>query len=106
MSLLDEMKITLTEAAVELPGSRPGIRCHPATLTRWILKGVRTPDGRVVKLEALRIGHKWVTSREALRRFVEAQNPDQIETNVGPRSPAERKRAAVAAGEKLAAAGY
>lgn len=41
------------------------------TLIRHIKKGVLTPSGRV-KLEADRIGGRWVTTADAVERFREA----------------------------------
>lgn len=41
------------------------------TVSRHVLKGVRTKTG-VVRLDAWRIGGRWVTSREAVERFRDA----------------------------------
>ena len=38
---------------------------HLSTLIRWRTRGVRG-----IKLEAVRIGGRWFTSREALARFI------------------------------------
>jgi hypothetical protein len=43
---------------------------HPATVIRWILDGIQAGDRRV-RLEAVRIGSRWLTSEEALRRFAD-----------------------------------
>ena len=63
-----ETVLGLTEAARTLPkvgGRRP----HPGTLWRWCRLGVRSRNGDRVRLEHARIGHRIVTSREALNRF-------------------------------------
>ena len=39
------------------------------------MRGAGAPDGNLVKLEAVRIGGRWLTSREALQRFVAALTP-------------------------------
>src|SRR5689334_5781235 len=45
-----------TSAAACLLGSFKNERpVHPSTLARWALRGVRTADGRVVRLETARI---------------------------------------------------
>ena len=43
---------------------------HPATVLRWILDGIQVGDGRV-HLEAVRVGSRWLTSDEAVRRFAD-----------------------------------
>jgi hypothetical protein len=45
-------------------------------LWRWITEGVRLPDGSRVRLEAARLGGRWLTSEPALRRFLAAQTPE------------------------------
>src|SRR5437870_134599 len=42
------------------------------TIWRWANDGVRTPDGSRVKLETVRFGRRWVSSKAAVRRFVAA----------------------------------
>ena len=81
------------------PGQRGASRVHPATLTRWILRGARAVDGRTVKLEAVRLGSRWLSSEAALGRFVAA-----LGTPAGQkpaRSPAARTKAADKAGAEL-----
>jgi hypothetical protein len=51
-----------------------------------MIKGVRLPDGTVVKLEAIRIGGKLMTSKAAVLRFFAAQqqvtaNPTSTDPN-------------------------
>jgi hypothetical protein len=41
---------------------------------RWAVKGIKLPDGRVVKLETLKLAGRYMTSIEALERFIAAQN--------------------------------
>jgi Protein of unknown function (DUF1580) len=94
-----EPLITLTQAAGRYPGHRGADRLHPATLTRWILRGVRALDGRRVRLEAVRIGCRWLTSEAALARYAAALAATGDPTP--PRSPAARNRAAEAAGREL-----
>ncbi len=42
---------------------------------RWILHSARNPAGEIVRLEAVRLGSRWMTSREALQRFAEQLTP-------------------------------
>jgi hypothetical protein len=63
----------VAEAARRFPPARADRPCHPATVTRWMLHGVRTRDGRTVRLEGVRCGGRWVTSEAAIERFLLAQ---------------------------------
>ena len=77
-----EQLLTLPQAARVRPHGRLGRPTHPSTVYRWISRGVRGVAG-VVKLEGVRIGGSWYTSREALQRFAEAL------TNGGTQTPRE-----------------
>jgi len=105
--ILSESVLSLAQAAARLPGTRANNRIHPSTILRWILRGTRTPDGRLVRLEGCRCGFRWVTSAEALSRYVTALTPV---TSSDPlpalRSPAQRRRDHDAADTASASAGY
>ncbi|RLS51879.1 MAG: DUF1580 domain-containing protein [Planctomycetota bacterium] len=90
-----ETLLTLCEARTAFPG---GKRLALATLHRWRLRGVRG-----VHLETILIGGLRYTSREAIARFVTAQNVD--ETATPTLTPAQRTRQAIAAQTELARAG-
>lgn len=73
-----------------------------ATLWRWILRGIPDPNGDRVRLEALRCGGKWLTSREALVRFANRLTPDLNDgPTFVPRSAQKRKHASERAAAKL-----
>jgi hypothetical protein len=97
-----ETPIPLAEAAKLIPPARQGKRTHLSTLLRWILRGSRNPEGEVVRLEAVRIGGRWMTSREALQRFAERLTArlDAPEP-VPPRTPTQRRRASERAAREL-----
>jgi hypothetical protein len=100
--VLGESVLSLAAAARRFPAGRRGRPVHPATLTRWILAGVRRPGGRRVRLEAVRLGGRWVTSREAIGRFVAALTPEPGPTDAPAlRSPTARTRASRRADEEL-----
>jgi hypothetical protein len=101
--LAQEPLITLAQAATRYPGHRGAKRLHPATLTRWILTGVRAIDGRRVKLEAQRIGCRWLTSEAALQRFAEALGTPADDAPA--RTPAARHKASDRADAELRAMG-
>ena len=63
-----ETLITMTQAKTAFPGRTVGM----ASLTRWRVDGVRG-----VKLETLLVGGLRYTSKEAIQRFIEAQNSSE-----------------------------
>jgi Protein of unknown function (DUF1580) len=66
-ALLDEGLLYLSEIPRHLPSTLLGRRVHLSTVIRWRTRGVGG-----VRLEAVRLGGRWVTSREALARFTAA----------------------------------
>ena len=101
IDLSKETPLSLTQAARLLP---PGRGDRPVTLScllRWILRGARAPSGQLVRLEAVRIGGRWVTSREALQRFAEALTPSFENASPAPRPPSSRQRASERAAKQL-----
>jgi hypothetical protein len=72
IDLSTETLLSLAEAAKLLPPARLGKPVTFQCVLRWVQEGARGADGRPVTLEALRLGGRWVTSREALQRFAEA----------------------------------
>jgi hypothetical protein len=92
IDLRNEATLSLSQAAKLLP---PGRRGRPVTLPcllRWILDGVKTPNG-VVRLEAARLGGRWLTSVEALERFADKQTPKLDDQSQASRTPGARCRA-------------
>ena len=97
--LTGEPLITLSQAASRYPGHRGARRLHPATLTRWILRGVLALDGGRIRLEAIRVGCRWLTSEGALARFATALGTPGVPVPV--RSPADRTTASEDAEKRL-----
>src|SRR5262249_13455673 len=102
IDITTESTLSLTQAVRLLP---PGRRGRPVTLScllRWVLEGVRAPDGRLVRLEALRLGGRWVTTRQAIQRFAESLTPHNPESPPPAlRTPRQRRRAADQAEKQL-----
>jgi hypothetical protein len=88
--LLTERRVGMAEA-----GRFVGPKTHATTVTRWCLRGVRLPDGRVLKLEHFRCVGKIYTTTDAITRFLTAQTEFTSPVTCGPRTPAQRQRAAV-----------
>jgi hypothetical protein len=95
MSVLDESTLTIAEAA------RIG-RTSFCSVWRWLLRGVPDPQGRRVRLEGVRVGGRWLTSKEALERFAEALTPQwEDDARTPPRTKTARRKASQRAAIKL-----
>ena len=98
-TILAEGPLTMAAIARKVVSSRLGKGCHPSTPTRWCTHGVRLPDGRTVRLEAVKIAGKLVRSYPRLIAFIEAQQlTAPADAPAPPRSPTARNRASDAAG--------
>ena len=94
----------LSAAARLLPAHRGDGRACASTIWRWIRTGTRTTDGRVVKLEAARLGARWLTSSAAISRYMAALTPTTSEaTSQAPptRTETQRRQLYEAARKKL-----
>lgn len=96
--------LSLSAAGRLFPGHRGGATVDPSTVFRWVTRGT-TVRGRAVKLEAVRAGARWLTSRGAVARFVAALTDAAVPASDTPvptsRTPSARSRAAEAAGREL-----
>ena len=103
--ILSGDSLALSAAARLLPAHRGPGRASASTVWRWIRTGTRTLDGQVVRLEAARVGGRWLTSRAALARFAaaltEAAETDPTPTTPPARPPAASRRAAEQFNERL-----
>ena len=54
--------VPLSRIARRYPGARGAAASHPATWTRWILKGALGSDGNRHKLAATRFGSRWLVT--------------------------------------------
>jgi hypothetical protein len=104
IDLANETLVSLAQAAAMLPPGRRGSKVHLGTIMRWILDGVKRPTGRV-QLEAIRVGGRWLTSKEALQQFAERLTADCSQPVQWPRTPAARLRASELAAKRLEEAG-
>jgi hypothetical protein len=106
IDLEDEKLITLRAAGQMLPPGRLGKPRSEGCVRRWIVTGVKLPSGERLRLEAVRIGGRWLTSVEALQRFAARQTPEALDEPAPlPRSVDERQRASEAAAKALEAMG-
>ena len=70
-----EQLISLAQAAKLRPCGRRGRPLHPATMYRWISRGIRG-----VRLEFIRLGGTLYTSREAMQRFADRLTAGSLAT--------------------------
>jgi hypothetical protein len=102
IDLTCESTLSLAQAADLLPPGRGGARPTLGCVLRWVLKGAKSPSGELVRLEAIRLGGRWLTSREALQRFAERLTPSlDGEPPPAPRTGNQRRRASEAAAREL-----
>jgi hypothetical protein len=95
------------EAAKILPAHRGAGHIDSSTIWRWVRVGTPGPDGQTVKLEAARLGGRWLTTRAAITRFMSALTPtsDGVPAPEEQRAPSERRKATERAAKRLKAAG-
>lgn len=74
IDILREELVSFRQLAASLPRRRKNRPIHTSTIHRW-----RRPGLRGVRLDAVRIGGAWHTSREAFARFCEQMTAtDQV----------------------------
>ncbi len=106
IDLKTEKTLRLQQVGKYLPPTRNGKHPTLSCVLRWILQGVKLPSGETVRLEAIRISGRWITSVEALQRFAERQTPVIADTKpTATRTPTARQRAVDRADRELAKAG-
>ena len=95
--VLGETRIYLHDVPNHIPTSPTGRKTHYSTVLRWAMRGVHG-----VRLEAVRLGGRWVTSLEAVSRFSAGVTAT---TAPMPSSPAIDQRRADQVDQELDAAG-
>jgi hypothetical protein len=97
--------LAMSAAGRLFPGHRDKSHVDPSTVFRWMTKGSKTVDGSAtVKLEAVRVGGRWLTSRGAVARFVQALTDAAtpiLTSSERPRSEAASRRNAEQAAKEL-----
>jgi hypothetical protein len=100
------MSDILSEETIRLEEAARISKVHFSSAYRWVLRGVPGPSGTRVRLEAVRVGRAWVTSREALQRFSAALTPHLDDGSApSPRTATARRRATELASARLAEIG-
>lgn len=101
--VLNGSGLSLSQAARRFPPFRENKPVAPSTVFRWIFSGVRLPDGTHLRLEAVRLGGRWLTSGPAIERFISRQTPQFADADPAPtpRTAKQQAKATERAGKKL-----
>ena len=92
----------LSRACRRFPPHRLGKSVTLSCLVRWVTSGVRGPNGKRVRLEAARLAGKWITTPQAIVRFLEAQTPQFDDAPAPtPRATSRRQRESERAAAEL-----
>ena len=62
--------LSFSAAGRLFPGHRGGKAMDSSAIYRWYAKGKTGPSGALVRLEACRVGSRWLTSKQSLNRFI------------------------------------
>src|SRR5262245_36707451 len=103
-----ETLLSLKEAARKLPPGRRGRPVNLSTVYRWVLGGAKSSDGTKVRLDAVRVGGRWLTSTQALQRFAQRLTEQALpgtQEATQPKSASPRPSAAEAARQELSRLG-
>jgi hypothetical protein len=105
IDVFSEKVISLSEATRLLPKSPRNKKLHVSTLYRWMLGGLRSKDGMIVRLEMIKIGGTACTSQEALQRFFDRLSGNTAVVTPPPITRRQRLRQIKQAEEELRRAG-
>ncbi|MBP3957172.1 DUF1580 domain-containing protein [Gemmata sp. G18] len=95
--------LALSAAGRLFPAHRGTGTVGPSTVFRWLTKGAKANGGHLVRLEAVRVGGRWLTSRGAVARFVRALTDAATPAAPvpAPRTTSARQKASERAGREL-----
>lgn len=99
IDLQNHQLVSFAELAKSLPSRRGGRPVHASTISRWRSRGVCG-----VRLEAIKAGGSWLTSREAFADFCERVTA--AETNGHPESLSSVATRRETAAQRLEASGW
>lgn len=80
----DLVETLLEEGTISTGGAAKivGPRASAATIIRFMENGCHMPDGTILRLEHMWIAGRRVTSRQAVLRFIRAQNAQPAKQTV------------------------
>src|SRR5262245_10773607 len=101
---LSEQQITAKVATRYFLRWRDDKPTHVSRVIRAMTKGSPTPAGGRADLEAARVNGQWITTVEAVQRYLDRLSPQRPDADTR-RSPAERTRASEHAERELTSLG-
>jgi hypothetical protein len=63
--------ISSSEPLIPLSQAAESLGVCSMTVWRWVRRGAKDPKGRIVRLPAIRAGGKWLTTKTALKKFID-----------------------------------
>jgi hypothetical protein len=96
-----EQLVSFSELARSLPRRRENRPVHVSTIHRWRSSGLRG-----VRLEAIRVGGAWHTTREAFARFCERLTAAETDDGASAVTTSVRRRAHEVADVELSSEGW
>ena len=94
INVATETLLSLSQAAKRFPPFRQGRPVSSSTVWRRAHDGIVTPEGNRVRLEAVRLGGRWLTAGDELllsRRRRRRPQPQQTGGATGTRTPRQRQ---------------
>jgi hypothetical protein len=82
-----EQLLSLRQLAGSVPPYRQNRPVNASTIWRWCHRGVKLSDGSVIKLDCVRLAGRWLSSKEALGRFLARQTPSREAPPAWPAAP-------------------
>jgi hypothetical protein len=105
IDISQEEMLSLTEARSDplLILFNDGRRPDVGSVWRWCRRGARTAGGKIVKLESRKLALGIRTSREAVKRFVDAVASDAADHPRAPSARSTRRHRTVRDAERICA---
>jgi hypothetical protein len=99
---------TIADIAASIPSCRIDGTTHPATVTRWIMRGVALRNGSRLRLAATRTPAGWLVTDDALDAFLAALTTDRTgePAPAPPSATAARRRELARVSRELDAEGF
>jgi hypothetical protein len=105
-----EKDMRLGKAAATIPSTKGDSTVHPTTVLKWIRRGVKLPDGTILKLDAVKRPGGWTVRESDIREFLKQYADAAAGAPVPARGPvvvasARRRRELDLVDERLEAHG-
>jgi hypothetical protein len=79
--------LSLAQASRLIPPTKGDRPVHTSTITRWIVAGVRSGNGNIVRLKARKFPGGWKVSPDALEEFLDELTRAALSVEGAPTLP-------------------